>query len=112
MTDLRATMPAPPVSQWRAIWGQFRTHKGALFGLIVLTILVAFVVLGPLFWHPEPLKVAQALKVKNQGPSLQFPLGTDQLGRDMLFRMIQAGKVSLAEGFVAMAIATVDLPQP
>jgi peptide/nickel transport system permease protein len=105
MTDLRATMPAPPASQWRAIWSQFRTHKGALFGLVVLVILVVFVVIGPFVWHPEKLRVAEALKAKNQGPSLRFPLGTDQLGRDMLYRMIQAGKVSLAVGFVAMAIA-------
>ncbi len=105
MTDLRATMPAPPASQWRAIWDQFRTHKGAVFGLAVLTILLLFVILGPLLWHPEQLRVAEALKVKNQGPSLRFPLGTDQLGRDMLYRMIQAGKVSLAVGFVAMLIA-------
>ena len=105
MTDIRATMPAPPASQWRAIWDQFRTHKGALFGLIVLTILVLFVVIGPFVWHPEKLRVAEALKVKNQGPSLLFPLGTDQLGRDMLYRMIQAGKVSLAVGFIAMSIA-------
>ena len=107
MTDLRATMPAAPVGQWRAIWSQFRTHKGALFGLIVLIVLVVFVVIGPLLWHPETLRVAEALKVKNQGPSLRFPLGTDQLGRDMLYRMIQAGKVSLAVGFVAMFIAIV-----
>jgi peptide/nickel transport system permease protein len=45
------------------------------------------------------------MKVRNQGPSLQFPLGTDQLGRDLLVRMMAAGKVSLAVGFVAMMIA-------
>ncbi len=94
-----------PESQLSAIWQQFRKHKGAMFGLIVLALLVAFVVIGPLFWNPEKLKVAQALKVKNLGPSLAFPLGTDQLGRDMLQRMMAAGKVSLAVGFVAMGIA-------
>ena len=105
MTDAPAA-PAPrPRSQGRAIWDQFRTHKGALFGLIVLCLLVLFVVIGPLVWHPEKLKVAEALKVRNLGPSWRFPLGTDQLGRDMLYRMMQAGKVSLAVGFIAMMIA-------
>ena len=107
MTDLRATMPTRPASQISAIWSQFRTHKGALFGLIVLAILVLFVVIGPLIWHPDAMRVSEAMKVRNQGPSLRFPLGTDQLGRDMLYRMIQAGKVSLAVGFVAMIIAIV-----
>ena len=96
---------APPESQLAAVWAQFRKHKGAMFGLIVLLLLVAFVVIGPLFWHPEKLRVAEALKAKNLGPSLRFPLGTDQLGRDMLVRMMAAGKVSLAVGFVAMMIA-------
>ncbi len=105
MTDAPAA-PAPrPRSQGRAIWDQFRTHKGALFGLVVLCLLVLFVVIGPLVWQPEKLRVAEALKVRNLGPSWRFPLGTDQLGRDMLYRMMQAGKVSLAVGFVAMLIA-------
>ncbi len=104
MTDAAALLPKA-VSQRRAIWQQFRTHKGALFGLIVLGILTLAVLIGPYLWVPEKLSVAQAIKLKNQGPSLRFPLGTDQLGRDMLARMMLAGRISLAVGFVAMAIA-------
>jgi peptide/nickel transport system permease protein len=104
MTDLSALKPE---SQTRAIWAQFRTHKGAAFGLFVLGLLVLVVLIGPLLWHPPKLSVVEALKSKNLGPSLRFPLGTDQIGRDMLARMIQAGKVSLAVGFVAMFIALV-----
>jgi peptide/nickel transport system permease protein len=96
---------AKPVNQRRAIWHQFRTHKGALFGLIVLSILIIAVLVGPYLWVPEKLSVAQAIKLKNQGPSLRFPFGTDQLGRDMLSRMMLAGRISLAVGFVAMGIA-------
>ena len=92
-------------SQFGAVWRQFRIHRGAVFGLIVLGILVGFVVFGPFFWTEVKLKVVEALKVKNQGPSLRFPFGTDQLGRDILVRMMAAGKVSLAVGFVAMMIA-------
>ena len=107
MTDAPAAQAPRSRSQSRAIWDQFRTHKGALFGLIVLCLLVLFVVIGPLVWQPEKLRVAEALKVRNLGPSWRFPLGTDQLGRDMLYRMMQAGKVSLAVGFIAMMIAIV-----
>ena len=104
MTDVSALKPD---SQARAIWSQFRTHKGAAFGLAVLAILIVAVLLGPLLWHPTKLTVVEAIKSKNLGPSFRFPLGTDQIGRDMLGRMIQAGKVSLAVGFVAMIIAIV-----
>ncbi len=106
MTDASAAQPKP-ASQLRDIWNQFRTHKGALFGLITLGILIVAVLIGPYLWIPEKLSVAEAIKLKNQGPSFRFPLGTDQLGRDMLARMLLAGRVSLAVGLVAMVIAIV-----
>ena len=109
MTDRSAPRPVmdKPDSQLRAIWRQFRTHKGAAFGLAVLTFLILVVVFGPLIYNPAKMTVVEAIRSKNLGPSLRFPLGTDQIGRDMLVRMIQAGKVSLAVGFVAMIIAIV-----
>jgi peptide/nickel transport system permease protein len=106
MTDASAAQPKPS-SQLREVWSQFRTHKGALFGLIMLGFLIIAVLIGPYLWIPEKLTVAEAIKLKNQGPSLRFPLGTDQLGRDMLARMLLAGRVSLAVGLVAMVIAIV-----
>ena len=106
MTDATTVQPKP-ASPRREIWQQFRTHKGALFGLIVIGLLILAVLIGPYLWVPEKLTVAQAIKLKNQGPSLRFPLGTDQLGRDMLARMLLAGRVSLAVGLVAMVIAIV-----
>ena len=96
-----------PPSQARAIWAQFRTHKGAVFGLFILAILILAVLIGPYLWIPEHLKVSEAIKLKNQTPSWRFPLGTDQLGRDMLPRVMLAGRVSLAVGLVAMVIAIV-----
>ncbi len=105
MTEATTT-PPKPVSQNRAIWQQFRTHKGALFGLIVLSLLTLFVFLGPLFWDP-PQRLSETIRMKNQGPSFRAPFGTDQLGRDLLLRMMLAGRVSLAVGMVAMVIAIV-----
>jgi peptide/nickel transport system permease protein len=104
MTDSTSAV-APPESFRGAVWAQFRKHKGAVFGLIVLGLLILFSVIGPLIWNPEKLTVVEALKSKNLGPSLTHPMGTDQLGRDQMQRMMAAGKVSLAVGFVAMIIA-------
>jgi peptide/nickel transport system permease protein len=104
MTEASAT-PSRPVSANRAIWQQFRTHKGAVLGLFVLGFLVLAVLIGPYIWIPEKLTVAEAIRLKNQGPSLRFPLGTDQLGRDMLSRVLLAGRISLAVGLVAMTIS-------
>jgi peptide/nickel transport system permease protein len=105
MTDA-STTPPKPASQNRAIWQQFRTHKGALFGLVILTLLILFVFFGPLVWDP-PQRLSDTIKMKNQGPSFRSPFGTDQLGRDLLLRTMLAGRVSLAVGLVAMVIAIV-----
>jgi peptide/nickel transport system permease protein len=104
MTDTRIDT-APPESLRRAVWSQFRKHKGAVFGLVVLGLLILFSVFGPFVWQPEKLSVAEALKSKNLGPSLLHPMGTDHLGRDQMQRMMLAGRVSLAVGFIAMVIA-------
>ncbi len=108
MTDVQIKAPR---SLARDVWDQFRTHKGALAGLIVLVLLVGFVVIGPFIWTVDPAFVnpdaVQMFKTRNKPPSWDFPLGTDQLGRDMLARMMSGGKVSLAVGTVAMVISMV-----
>ena len=106
MTD--AALPKPR-SQARDIWDQFRTHKGAMVGMIVIVGLLAFVLVGPFIWRVDPGFIepdaVAMIKSRNKPPSWQYPLGTDQLGRDMLARMMAGGKVSLAVGMVAMAIS-------
>lgn len=106
MTD--ASIPKP-VSQGRAVWQQFRTHRGAMAGLVILGLLLAFVLIGPLVWRVDPAFInpdaAKMILGRNKPPSLASPLGTDQLGRDMLARMMAGGRVSLAVGMVAMAIS-------
>ena len=110
MTDARVTQSLPkPRSLSRDVWDQFRTHKGALTGLIVLGILVTFVIIGPLVWRISPAFVepdaAKMILSRNKPPTWAHPLGTDQLGRDMLARLMSGGKVSLAVGTVAMIIS-------
>lgn len=92
-----------PRSQWLDVWDQFRTHKGAMVGAAVFLVIVLFVLAGPLFWKVDPGYAN--LLMRNKAPSLQFPFGTDELGRDLFARMMAGGKVSLAVGMTAMAIA-------
>ncbi|MGA0777508.1 MAG: ABC transporter permease [Gemmobacter sp.] len=95
----------PPRSQWWDVWDQFRTHKGALAGTLVLGVLVLAVLLGPTIWGVDPQYIN--IRARDQGPSLQFPLGTDQLGRDMLARLMRGGQTTLAVGLTAMALSIV-----
>ncbi len=101
----------PPRNQWWDVWDQFKTHKGAMVGLFVIVVIVAFVVIGPLIWRLDPAYInpdtVQMLKTRNQGFSQAHPFGTDQLGRDIMARMMAGGKVSLAVGLTAMALGLV-----
>ena len=93
----------PPRSQWLDVWDQFKTHKGALLGAAVFISILLFVLVGPFLWKTDPGYAN--LLMRNKVPSLQFPFGTDELGRDLFARMMAGGKVSLAVGMTAMSIA-------
>lgn len=98
-------VPTRKSSRTRDVWRQFRGHSGAIAGLLVFAIIVSFVLIGPYLWKIDPTYVD--FRARNVGPSLAHPLGTDQLGRDLLARLIAGGKVSLAVGMVAMVISLV-----
>ncbi|WP_198431615.1 ABC transporter permease [Pseudorhodobacter sp. MZDSW-24AT] len=107
MTD--TSVVEKPRSQWADVWAQFKTHKGAVAALTVFVLLILFVTVGPLIWTKDPTYInpnaAEMIRTRNKPPSWQFPLGTDQLGRDMLARMMKGGQVSIAVGLVAMVIS-------
>lgn len=114
MTDAVAPAPAPapgPVpapkgrSEWANVWAQFRVHRGAMVGMTVFVLILLLVVVGPLLWDVDATKTN--IRERNQGMSLLHPLGTDQLGRDLLARMISGGQISLAVGMTAMALSMI-----
>lgn len=90
-------------SQWRDVWGQFSHHKGAMIGLILFISILLFVSVGPWLWTLDPTYVD--IRARNSGFTAAHPLGTDQLGRDMLARLMAGGRVSIAVGLTAMIIA-------
>ena len=108
--DRTAPAPAleayrPPRNQWWDVWDQFKTHKGALFGLGFFVFTLLFVFVGPLIWTLDAQYID--IRARNAGPSLAHPMGTDQLGRDTMARMMAGGQTSIAVGLTAMALALV-----
>jgi peptide/nickel transport system permease protein len=95
--------PRPLTSPWSEAWRRFRKHKLAVLSAVVLSFLILAVVFGPLVWH-VPINEID-FSVILQGPSLAHPLGTDDLGQDLLARMLYGGRISLAVGFTAMLVA-------
>jgi peptide/nickel transport system permease protein len=108
--DRTAPAPAleayrPPRNQWWDVWDQFKTHKGALFGLGFFVFTLLFVFIGPLIWTLDAQYID--IRARNAGPSLAHPMGTDQLGRDTMARMMAGGQTSIAVGLTAMALALI-----
>jgi peptide/nickel transport system permease protein len=90
-------------SLWSETWRRFRRHRLAIFGVAVLAVMVAAVLAGPMVYR-VPINEID-FKAKLRGPSWAHPLGTDDLGQDVLARMLYGGRISLAVGVVAMLIA-------
>ena len=93
----------PAVSPAREAWRRFCRHKMALVSLVVLLAMVLLVVLGPMVWSVAINDIDFTARLK--GPSASHPLGTDDLGQDLLARMLYGGRISLAVGLAAMAMA-------
>ncbi len=89
----------------RDFWRALRRNRLAVIGGVVVLILVALAVLAPVLAPRDPNR--PDIKSILAEPSRSHPLGTDQLGRDVLSRMLYGARVSLAVGFVSVGIATV-----
>lgn len=101
-----AAAPRRNRSKAGEIWHRMKKNKGAMAGLVILIIL-ALIALTVDFWLPEDLINGQNLREKLQGPSLKHFFGTDELGRDLFWRVIYGTRYSLAIGFVAVIISAV-----
>jgi peptide/nickel transport system permease protein len=87
----------------REAWRRFRRHRLALVSAGILSLIILALLLGPTVW-PVPINAID-FSAQMQGPSLAHPLGTDDLGQDLLARMIYGGRISMAVGITAMLVA-------
>lgn len=88
---------------WRDAWRRYCRHRLAMAGSMVLLILMAATLFGPLIYTTSIDEID--FTVKLEGPSLRHPFGTDDLGQDLLARVLYGGRISMAVGLVAMLIA-------
>jgi peptide/nickel transport system permease protein len=90
-------------SPWHEAWRRFRRHKLAVVSGVVLLLIVAAITIGPVLWRLPINEIDFTAKL--QGPSWAHPLGTDDLGQDVLARLLYGGRISLAVGLAAMLVA-------
>jgi peptide/nickel transport system permease protein len=92
-----------PFSPWREAWRRFRRHRLAAVSVIVLALLALSILAGPFLWKVAINDIDFTARLS--APSWDHPFGTDDLGQDLLARMIYGGRISLAVGFCAMGVA-------
>lgn len=93
-------------SQMSLIWQRFKKNKLAVFGLVVLLLLIIICFTSPLYINYQDV-IGQNILDQFKGPSAEHWFGTDMFGRDLFLRMLYGGMISLSTGLIVVAIALV-----
>lgn len=97
-------------SLWKDAWRRLLKNKLAVFGLIVMAVMIIAVAIGPAIirWttgFTADYIPSEGNLIKSFPPSLQHPMGTDEAGRDMLARVLQGGRISLMVGVISTIVS-------
>ncbi|HCT3283883.1 TPA: dipeptide ABC transporter permease DppC [Morganella morganii] len=108
-TNTTVTRAPEPLSPLREFWHYFRRNKGALIGLIYILLMLLIAVFAPLLAPhlPDEQFRDHLLQppVWQEGGSWQFILGTDDIGRDILSRLMYGARLSLLVGCLVVALS-------
>lgn len=96
-----AERASPGIETWR----RFRRHRLAAASTAILAAMLLAVAFGPLLWQVPINDIDFSAHL--EGPSWNHPFGTDDLGQDLLARMLYGGRISLAVGLAAMLVAII-----
>ena len=92
---------AAPRTQ-RRVLRNLRRHPVGLTAFVILVLLYLAVIIGPIVYPLSP-EATDALNVL-AAPSAAHPLGTDELGRDIVSRLLSGGRISLSVGLLSMLV--------
>ncbi|MEH2205460.1 MAG: ABC transporter permease [Nostoc sp.] len=92
-----------PETLTQEAWRKFRRNRQAMFGMVILLIIVLSVIFGP-FIYQIPFNKIDFTK-STLGPSWAHPFGTNDLGQDILARVLHGGRISIAVGIFSMLVA-------
>jgi len=92
-------------SQGAEIWRRLKKNKGAMVGLAIVVILALIAIFADVILDYDAEVIKQNIPQRMQLPSREHILGTDEVGRDVFFRLLYGTRFSLSVGIVAVAIA-------
>jgi peptide/nickel transport system permease protein len=107
----RASLPisqlevGPQRTFWGDAWYKFYQRKLAIAGMIILIIIVICTLLGPFFYRVSYSEIDFSRSLV--APGLKHPFGTNDLGQDMLARVLYGGRLSISVGIFAMLVAII-----
>ena len=104
---VEANAPRKARSQMGEVWHQFRRNKGAMVGSAIVLIIVFVALFADVFLDYDTQVVGQNVAERLQWPSARHWLGTDELGRDIFFRVLYGTRFSCSVGLVAVTIGLV-----
>jgi peptide/nickel transport system permease protein len=90
---------------WKLTWRRFLRHRAGVAATILLALVVGLIVFGPVFIFSEDDAFRPDVTVINNPPSMAHLFGTDEVGRDILARIVYGGRISLLVGLLAMLVA-------
>src|SRR3970040_35673 len=100
-------MPPAARGEIQLFWRTFSRNQLACVGGVVVALLVLMAVFAPVLAPYDPYRIHPDGTKILRPPSRVHLLGTDQIGRDVLSRILYGARVSLAVGFVSVGIATI-----
>jgi peptide/nickel transport system permease protein len=95
----------PRRSEWSRAWRRFRRYRPALFGLSVIGVLIVLSLIPGLLAPYDPYEPIPGMRGK--GPSWAHPFGFDEIGRDLLSRVIYGSRIALLVGIAATGLSLV-----
>ena len=87
------------------IWRRLRKNKMAMLGLVILVMLALTAIFADVIADYDTKVIAQDIKNRLQGPSMEHWCGTDEFGRDIFARLVHGSRVSLVVGLISVSIS-------
>lgn len=92
-------------SQVSAIWRRLLRNKMAIAGLVILCVIILAALFADFLFDYETMVIQQSASLRLKGPTSEHWLGTDEVGRDILARIVHGARVSLPVAFATIMIA-------
>ncbi len=103
---LQEEFKTEPLTPGQLVWKRFKRHKMAVFGAIMLVVLILYCTVGTIFFTEAKSNYTDTT-MRLMPPSSEHPFGTDTVGRDLLARTIYGGQISLLIGLSAVIVEVI-----